>query len=118
MMPHAYPGRLAMAADSLPRSAVVQEKILLVAVRSARLSIETLCEPCGIGPGGRALWDTRRLQRTHDDRDYRRLDWIDVREAVECLELLGLLERPVVGCPHLVVLSPEIERYEIRVGRS
>lgn len=117
-MLQALPGRSAMTADSQPCPACLHEKLVLRAVRSARLSIETLCKPCGVDPCGRALWDTRRLQRTHDDRDYQRLDRLDIREAVECLELLGLLARPVSGCPHLVSLLPEIEQYEMRAGRS
>lgn len=60
----------------------------------------------------------RTLRRTHDDSDYQRLDPLAIREAVDCLELLGPLERLVAGCPHLVTLSPEIAHYEMRAGLS
>lgn len=85
------------------------------AVRSARLSVETLCESETLpGADGGIAWDTQRLQACHADVELVVLDLLDLHDALVCLDRLQLLARPIAQRPHLVVFLAEVDAYALR----
>lgn len=88
------------------------------AVRSARLTLETLCEHETLpGPDGEVLaWDTQRLQAGHVDVELVAMDLLDLHDALLCLDRLQLLARPLAQRPHLVMFRPEIEAYSLHAA--
>lgn len=85
------------------------------AILSARTTIELLCEQVGAA-GDRAVvaWDTRRLQAGHiEDEDVLSYDLLDIHDALECLDGLGLIKRPFPGRPSVISFVPGIDDFDL-----
>lgn len=95
----------------MPRK--VFDTIAQRAVQSARVSVELLCSPVnGASESHGMAWDTQQRRSMPTDRERALYDMFDLRQALECLDLLGLLTRPFPDQPHVVGFSPAIENYE------
>lgn len=104
------------AADAQLLSPAAVEMIKRRAVQSSRFAIETLCMqlPQTLFEG-RPLWDTHSMAQAERDDDFRLMDLADVKEAVECLDSLGFLNRPVPANPHVLAFSPAVDGYELQL---
>lgn len=84
------------------------------AVRSARTCIETLCESEPThAPAASRVWDTQRLQKRPMDSELFVYELLDLHDAVQCLDLLGLLRYPFPDRPHVIEFREDIEHYEL-----
>lgn len=99
------------AADVMPLA--VFERLKRRAVWSARVSVEMLCSPVPLpGLPGTVAWDALRLDAAQVDAETLLYDLNDLQDAVQCLDELGLLWRPLPDRPNVISFLPEIEDYE------
>lgn len=108
------------SSDHLDLPHDVLPRVMRRAVRSARATVEALCERGGgVADSTVVVWNIRKLQVTDiDDAEMRAHDRLDLDDAIRCLDGLGLIRRPIPGRPHLIAFLPSIREFELDVPVS